>query len=114
MQPQEVYERRDEFTFVDVRERYEWVSGSLAGALHIPIRQVPQRVSEIPNDQTIVVVCQIGQRSALVADLLRERGYDAHNLDGGLEAWTAAGLPLVRDTGDPGEVVDGWAQQLPD
>ena len=111
MQPREVYERRDEFTILDVREWYEWVAGTVAGALHIPIRQVSERLNEIPKAERIVVVCQIGQRSDLVAEFLRQRGYDAHNLEGGLEAWRALELPL---TGEQGTLVDGWAQPLPD
>jgi rhodanese-related sulfurtransferase len=57
-----------------------------------------------------VVVCQVGQRSALAAGYMNRLGYEAHNLEGGVEDWTASGLPLVTDSGDGGKIVDGWAQ----
>jgi rhodanese-related sulfurtransferase len=42
------------------------------------------------------VICHVGARSAQVALWLRAQGYDAHNVDGGMLAWEAAGLPVVR------------------
>ena len=97
---------------VDVREFYEWSAGHLAGAVHIPLRNLPARFAELDPDRPVLVTCQVGQRSALATAFLRERGYDAHNLEGGVEMWLVAGLPLVTDTDEPGEVVDGWAQTL--
>src|SRR2546426_10545575 len=91
--------------FVDVRERYEWAAGHPEGARHIPIGEVARRLEEIPRDRPVILVCQVGQRSALAADLLRDAGFDAHNLEGGLEAWSAAGLPLVTSTGEVGGIV---------
>jgi rhodanese-related sulfurtransferase len=109
----EVNEHREEFTFLDVREWYEWEAGTIEGAVHIPIRTLTQRVEEVPQDQPVVVICQVGQRSALAADFLNRTGYEAHNLEGGVEAWMAEGLPLVSGEGgegSEGKVVDGWAQ----
>jgi rhodanese-related sulfurtransferase len=112
----EADERRGEVTFLDVREWYEWEAGTIEGAVHIPIRTLTQRVGEVPKDQPVVVVCQVGQRSALAADFLNRAGYEAHNLEGGVEAWIAQGLPLVSGEGEEGKVVDGWTQtpDLPD
>ncbi|MFN2390092.1 MAG: rhodanese-like domain-containing protein, partial [Actinomycetota bacterium] len=78
---------------------------------HIPIGQISTRFEDLDRGATFVVVCQIGQRSALVADFLNERGFVTHNLDGGLHSWTAAGLPLVSTEGQ-GELVDGFARNL--
>ena len=110
MNPREVFERRGEFTFLDVREWYEWDAGTIEGAVHVPIRQLRERLDSVPNDKPVVAICQIGQRSALAAEFLNQNGFEAHNLEGGIEAWTAEGLPLVSTTGDSGQVVDGWAQ----
>ena len=110
MKPKEAYEGRDDFTFVDVREWYEWDAGTVAGAIHIPIRQLSGKVDSVPRDKPVVAVCQIGQRSALAAQFLTAQGYEAHNLEGGVEAWIAEGLPLVSQTSEQGVVVDGWAQ----
>jgi rhodanese-related sulfurtransferase len=95
--------------FVDVREPYEYEAGHVRGSLHVPIGQIAARWEEIPRDRDVVVVCQVGQRSALVTDFLRERGIAAHNLEGGLEAWVAGGFEL---TGASGQVAEGWARDL--
>ena len=111
MRPKEARERSDEFTFLDVREWYEWDAGTVAGAIHIPIRQLRERIGEVPRDKPVVAVCQIGQRSALAAEFLTRNGFEAHNLEGGVEAWVADGYELVSETGDAGVIVDGWAQE---
>lgn len=89
---------------LDVREGVEWLVGHIAGSAHIPMNQVPQRLEELPTDSTIVVVCKVGGRSAAVTGYLREQGRDAVNLAGGVVAWTAAGRPLVTDSGIAGSV----------
>lgn len=112
MDPRTAHEQRDAFVFLDVREPYEWSAGHVEGALNIPIGEIGARVSELDRDAGVVVVCQVGQRSALVADFLVRHGFVAHNLEGGVEAWAAEGLPLVREGAAPGQVVDGWARDL--
>jgi rhodanese-related sulfurtransferase len=102
----------DSMQVVDVREPYEWAAGHLRDAMHIPLPQLLNRFEEIDPTRPVLMACQIGQRSALATEFLRKRGYDAHNLEGGIEAWTAAGHPLVSDSGGEGAVVDGWAQTL--
>lgn len=97
--------------FLDVREPYEWDAGHIDGSIHIPIGQIQGRFDELDRDRPLVVVCQVGQRSALVADFLTAQGYDAANLDGGLEAWSANGLPLVASEAE-GDVADGWARGI--
>jgi rhodanese-related sulfurtransferase len=86
---------------VDVREPEEWIAGHIDGSQHIPMSQFLQRLDEVPADRDIVVVCAVGQRSARVTAFLNQRGFQASNLGGGLHAWTAAGRPLVSDTGEP-------------
>ena len=98
--------------FLDVRETTEWDAGHIVGSVHIPIGAIQSRVEELDGDRPIVVVCQIGQRSLLVCRFLAARGFDAYNLDGGLEAWTSAGHPLVTAEETPGRLVDGWARRL--
>ncbi|HEY7874631.1 MAG TPA: rhodanese-like domain-containing protein [Actinomycetota bacterium] len=110
MTPEEAAAARDS-VFLDVREPYEWDAGHIDGSVHIPIGQIQERFEEVERERPVVVVCQVGQRSALVADFLSAQGYDAANLEGGLEAWSANGLPLVTDD-DAGGVVDGWARGI--
>ncbi len=87
---------------LDVREANEWIVGHVPDATLIPMTAIPARYTELPTDQTIVVVCRSGARSGRVAVALRGAGYDAVNVAGGLEAWGAAGLALVTDDGAPG------------
>jgi rhodanese-related sulfurtransferase len=79
---------------LDVREDVEWQTGRAPSAVHIPMYDVPGRLHELPVDGRIAVICHIGARSAQVAHWLRAQGYDAHNVDGGMEAWAARGLPV--------------------
>lgn len=97
--------------FLDVREPYEYEAGHIEKSVHIPIGEIRARWSELPRERSIVVVCQIGQRSALVADFLEQEGLDARNLKGGLTMWTAEGLPLTTGS-STGEVVDGYARDI--
>ena len=83
---------------LDVREEWEWVTGHLEGAMHIPLPQLTLRVDEIPRAEAVLVVCHTGQRSALAAQYLADAGFaDVRNLEGGLEAWSYHGLAVVRD-----------------
>jgi rhodanese-related sulfurtransferase len=90
---------------VDVRSDDAWNAGRLAGSVHIPLAQVQDRHSELPKDRTIVTVCHDGGLSYKAAFELRQLGYNAVNLAGGLKAWVAAGLPVVDANGAPGHIL---------
>lgn len=85
-------------TVIDVREDGEWQAGHIAGSVHIPLNDLPTRVSEMPEGQ-LLVVCKVGARSAHAVGYLAQHGHDAFNLDGGLLDWEAAGRKLVTDSG---------------
>lgn len=73
---------------LDVREDWELATCALAGAKHIPMRQVPTRVGELPQDKPLVVMCHHGGRSRQVTGWLRQNGFSqAINLAGGIHAW---------------------------
>ena len=80
---------------LDVREQDEWDQGHAPQAVHVPMSQLASGVQEIPREPLVVCVCHVGQRSARVAAALRDAGWDAVNLAGGMEAWAAAGLQVV-------------------
>ena len=85
---------------LDVREADEWAAGHAPDAVHLPMMEVPARLTEVPRDSDVVVVCRVGSRSAQVVSYLRSRGYDrVWNLAGGMYAWHAAGRPMVSETG---------------
>jgi rhodanese-related sulfurtransferase len=82
---------------LDVRQPQEvQADGRVADSLLIPMNELPARIAELPRDREIVTVCKRGQRSWNVAQWLRQQGYDASSLSGGLDAWTARGLPVAR------------------
>ena len=89
---------------LDVREHDEWQRGHAAGAQHIPMGEVPARISEIDPDAKLFVVCHLGGRSLRVAQYLAQNGYAPINVGGGMQAWADAGRPVVTDTGGVGTV----------
>lgn len=89
---------------LDVREVEEWTAGHAPAATLIPMSTLSDRAAEIPRDRVVVCVCKVGGRSAAVTDALTQAGWEAVNLAGGMEAWAAAGLPVVTDDGAPGRV----------
>ena len=94
-----------EYLFLDVREDDEWQAGHIDGARHIPLRELSGRVGELPKGRPIVAVCRSGSRSAAAVRGLKQLGYDAENLDGGVTAWSKAGLVLIDAAGKPGRVI---------
>ncbi len=84
-----------ELSVLDVREDHEWEAGHIEGALHIPLGDLADRRGEIDPAARTVVVCHLGGRSARATAYLVHNGFDAVNLDGGMEAWEEAGLPVI-------------------
>lgn len=81
-------ERGEPMVLLDVREAHELAIASVPGILHIPMGQVPERLSELDPAQEIVVLCRSGGRSLQVARFLESRGYgNVANLTGGILAW---------------------------
>ena len=92
-------------TVLDVREPIEWHHGHIEGAVHVPLTEVPGRVDELPTDQQLLVVCKVGGRSSQATAFLREKGFEAINLAGGMIDWAEAGRPMVGDADGPPLVV---------
>ncbi len=84
---------------LDVRTEKEWnEEGHIEGSVLIPINELIGRLAELPGkDARIVILCKSGHRGALAMMALRMNGYtDVVNLGGGLNAWLAAELPVVK------------------
>jgi rhodanese-related sulfurtransferase len=81
--------------FLDVRSQEEWDQVHIANSTLIPLDELQNRLSELPKDRDIVVVCLSGHRSDEGVTMLRSAGYSrATCMTGGLTAWKAAGYPL--------------------
>jgi rhodanese-related sulfurtransferase len=89
---------------LDVRQQVEWDAGHIEGAQHIPLGELTERVSELPEGQ-VLVVCEVGGRSGQAVAWLHQQGHDVVNLDGGMLEWEAAGRPMVSENGAPPQVV---------
>jgi rhodanese-related sulfurtransferase len=84
---------------LDVRENDEWAAGYAPGARHIPLGELGARTAEIPQDQTIYVICRSGMRSGRAAHALAGAGWQAINVAGGMQDWAAAGRAMTTDSG---------------
>ena len=83
-------------TLLDVRTPDEFASGHIADAVNISVETLGGRLAEVPKDQPVVVYCRTGRRSAEAAAILREAGYTSVYDLGGIQAWSAAGLPVTQ------------------
>jgi rhodanese-related sulfurtransferase len=84
-----------ELTLVDVREDDEWAARHPAGAVHAALSTLPASLSDLP-DGPLAFVCRTGTRSAQGGvQAIRAGRSSVYSVAGGLEAWEAAGLPVV-------------------
>jgi rhodanese-related sulfurtransferase len=73
---------------LDVREPHELEISQIAGAEHIPMRQIPAAMPQLPRDKHILVLCRVGGRSLQVTHYLRAQGFAAvSNIVGGINEW---------------------------
>lgn len=75
-------------TLVDVRTPGEFAAGSIPGAVNIPVDDLRDRHTELPEGP-VTVYCQVGQRAHVATRLLCQLGHQASNLDGGWLTWSA-------------------------
>ncbi len=91
MTPQEyAVWRRDKTPhfLLDVRQPEEHETARISGAVLIPLAELPGRLGELPMNLPLVVMCHHGMRSAHAVHHLREAGYEALNLAGGIDSWS--------------------------
>jgi rhodanese-related sulfurtransferase len=78
----------DTTQFIDVREPNEVAQGTIAGAVNIPLAQVPDRLDELDRQRRVVLLCRSGNRSGQAAEFLTGAGFtDVVNLAGGMLAF---------------------------
>jgi adenylyltransferase/sulfurtransferase len=82
---------------IDVREPFELNICTIEGATHIPMRQIPQHLEQLPTDLPLLVFCHHGGRSGQVAHFLRARGFEqVSNISGGIDAWAREITPGMQ------------------
>jgi len=90
---------REDAVILDVRDDKEFQSGHILNSVHIPLGLLDSQLSKLGEDRekAVVVVCQSGQRAAKGAVLLQKQGFKSvHKLNGGMMAWSEAGMPVNR------------------
>lgn len=101
--PREVKRRLDageSLHLIDVREPFEHVQASIAGAELIPMRTVParlQHIDAIADEKPVIVFCHHGMRSLQTVNWLREQGVsNCQSMSGGIDQWSLEIDPAVR------------------
>jgi len=90
---------RENAQLIDVREANEYIAGHLVESRNIPAASLAERAGELQQfkERPLILVCQSGARSqAACATLAKLRFVRVHNLEGGIAAWSEAGLPLKK------------------
>lgn len=80
---------------IDVREPHEREAGHIEGSRHVELERLAAEAESLPRDRPIVFQCRVGARSGMAARAFHRAGFDAYNLDGGIEGWMASGLPIA-------------------
>ena len=86
---------KEKFVILDVREPREWAKARIEGSTLIPLGFLESRLGELDKGDKLVVHCKVGGRSATAVSFLREKGYDAVNLAGGIDEWSKSVDPSV-------------------
>ena len=97
-------DERHPLQLIDARTRLEYENGSIAEARHAPLTDMPASIQrlELDSSRPVVVLCLSGHRSRPGTRWLRRRGVEAYSLQGGILAWTRAGMPLNKSNHRPG------------
>jgi rhodanese-related sulfurtransferase len=94
----EAAEKRDQGAFIlDVRMVEEWEEHHIPDSTLIPLEELPGRLSEVPRDMEIVIVCRTGNRSQEGRDILLDAGFEqVTSMNGGIINWETLGYPTVK------------------
>jgi rhodanese-related sulfurtransferase len=86
------------YFILDVRQPDEFVAGHVPDAVLIPLGELQTRVSEVPTDRPVYVICRSGNRSRQASEILIASGFtDVRNVEGGVLAWAQAGYSLETE-----------------
>ena len=88
---------RENAIFLDIREDREYKGGHIPEAIHIPLSQLSDRVSELDKYKKcpVIAYCRSGNRSNSAGGVLKKNGFEkVYNLGGGIVSWEKASLPV--------------------
>jgi rhodanese-related sulfurtransferase len=90
---------REKAIVIDVCEPDEFARGHVIGAKNLPLGQLEEKLAQLVKSKSaqVVMVCQVGARSARAAATARQLGFEnVQSLAGGLKAWQAASMPVEK------------------
>ena len=101
LSPQDMVQlmNREKATVIDVCEPDEFARGHVIGAKNVPLSQLEDKLSQVVKNKAghVIMVCQVGARSARAAATARKLGFEnVQSLAGGLKAWQAASMPVEK------------------
>jgi glyoxylase-like metal-dependent hydrolase (beta-lactamase superfamily II)/rhodanese-related sulfurtransferase len=120
LKPQELHRQVQAGTapiIVDVRLPSEWMALRIGNVLNIPLNKMFTDSKRLSKDMPVLTVCNSAYRSSMGASVLLKQGFrDVLNMEGGSEAWIAAGLPTLSaaGTGTGSAAAPMRAVRLPD
>ena len=90
-----MFDENENFVLLDIRENEELQIAQVKPHNHIPMGQIPERIDELDKDDSYIVMCHSGMRSARVCQYLEGQGYNVKNLNGGIDSWSVNVDPTV-------------------
>lgn len=89
---------KEDAIVLDIRESKEYGEGHIANALNIPYSKLATRLDELnkSKEKPIVLVCKSGQTVGMAGKMLKEKGFNAVRLQGGMMEWRNQSLPVVK------------------
>ncbi len=101
LSPQDMVQlmNREKAIVIDVCEPDEFARGHVMGAKNLPLGQLEDKLAQLVKSKSaqVVMVCQVGARSARAAATARKLGFEnVKSLAGGLKAWQAASMPVEK------------------
>ncbi|MEC8908405.1 rhodanese-like domain-containing protein [Thalassolituus sp.] len=84
---------------LDIRDKADFKAGHLVNAVNIPYASLAQRMNELDKERErpIVLVCKTGQTVSMAGKMLREKGFNAVRMKGGMMEWNSQNLPVVKN-----------------
>lgn len=101
-QVQEMIANKDSLVLLDVRTHKEFIGeeGHISGAILIPLGELKSRMDELEKfrDKELIVICSSGSRSRSATRFLRKMGFEAFNMEGGMQAWNKLPYDSLNDS----------------
>lgn len=85
---------RNEYFILDVRTPLEFEAGHINDAVNIPVDSLRGEISHVPKDKKIIAYCKVGLRGYIACRILMQNGFDAYNLSGGYDTYSAANFKV--------------------